>query len=153
MATEKKRRFRLLLLPFALAGAVLAVLGALNPTNFAATQADHPDARLRPRRYRCSVDEVREAVEAIIPNLATFGRRWRVVATQPGEVRAEVPVLVFTDDLTVTLRAAPDSVLVEARSSARLGRSDLGENRRHLVQLLTALDTKLSSFEPFWAFS
>ncbi len=124
----------------------MAVLGALNPTNFSATQADHSDARLRSRRYRCSVDEAREAVEAIIPDLVTFGRHWRVVATDPGEVRAEIPVLVFTDDLTVTLRAAPDSVLLDARSSARLGRSDLGENRRHLLQLLAALDAKLPKF-------
>src|SRR5436190_2009858 len=135
MASESKSR-RLLLVPLALAGAAFAVLGALNPTNFAATHADHSDARLRTRRYRCSVDEAREAVEAIIPALMTYGRRWRVVGSAPGEVRAEVPVTVFTDDLTVTLRATENGVVLDARSSARLGRSDLGENRRHLVQLL-----------------
>lgn len=143
---SKTSRKRLLLLPFAVAGAALAVLGALNPTNFAETSAEHPDPRLRTRRYRCSLDQAREAVQSVIPRLATYGKRWRVIAVQANEVRAEVPVLVFTDDLTVTLRAAPDSVIVDASSSARMGRSDLGENRRHLVQLLSTLDAKLSTF-------
>ena len=90
MAIEPKTR-RLLFVPVALAGAAFAVLGALNPTNFAATHADHSDARLRTRRYRCSLDEAREAVEAVIPTLTTYGRHWRVVGASCCDVRAEVP--------------------------------------------------------------
>ena len=142
MAKDRKRS-RLLLLPLALAGAGLAVLGALNPTNFAATIPDNPDARLRTRRYRCSVEEARKAVEAAMPKLTSYGQHWRVVSVEDTEVRAEVPVLVFTDDLVVTLRVAMECVDVDVRSSARLGRSDLGENRRHIVQLLAELDAQL----------
>ena len=148
--SKKTRNKALLLMPFALAGAVVAVLGALNPSNYAATDAEHSDPRLRTRRYRCSVSEAHNTIEAIIPTLATYGRPWNMRDFMGGEKGGEfdvhVPVLVFTDDLTITLRAAPDSVVVTARSSARLGRSDLGENRRHLLQLLGALDAKLPSF-------
>jgi uncharacterized protein (DUF1499 family) len=52
-----------------------------------------------------------------------------------------VPVTIFIDDLTVTLRTDGQSTLVDVRSQSRLaGKSDLGENRRHLFQLLRALD-------------
>ena len=141
-----KNRKRLLLLPLALAGAGVAVIGALNPTNFAATHPDHPDARLRTRRYRCTLDEARAAVEEVIPQLVTYGRHWRVVRAEADEVRAAVPVLVFTDDVTVTLRAADNGVILDARSASRVGRGDFGENRRHLRQLLTALDARLPAF-------
>jgi uncharacterized protein (DUF1499 family) len=133
----------LLLAPLAVGGAALALLGALNPSNVAQTQPDHADARLRTRHYACSVDTAREAVLATIPTLSSYGAAWRVVSTEKNVVRAEVPVLMFVDDLVVTMNAEQGGVVLDVRSAARLGKSDLGENRRHVLQLLAALDEKL----------
>jgi uncharacterized protein (DUF1499 family) len=142
----KSSKLRLLWVPIALAGAGLAVLGAMNPTNFTATHPDHANARLRTRRYRCSIGQAREAIEAAVPALGKYGRPWRMIESSPKQVRVEVPVLVFTDDLVVTLREEKESVWLDVKSSARMGRSDLGENRRHVLQLLAVLDEKLPAF-------
>jgi uncharacterized protein (DUF1499 family) len=57
-------------------------------------------------------------------------------------VRAEVPVLFYIDDLEVRVQPDPTGAYwrVDATSRSRVGKSDLGENRRHVVQLLNALD-------------
>jgi hypothetical protein len=127
----------------------------MNPTTVAATKPDHPDPRLRTRHYHQSLQQTRRAVLDLIPTLKTYGRRWRHI-TQNGLVplengdekyerveRFEVPVLFFTDDLTVTLRGNAHEVTVDVRSASRVGRGDFGENRRHIIQLLSALDAKM----------
>lgn len=134
----------MLLVPIALGGVALAILGALNPTNVTQTQPDHADARLRTRHYRCSLQTAREAVLATIPLLQSYGAAWRVVSSEGNVVQAEVPVLIFTDDLVVTMNAKQGGVVLDVRSAARMGKSDLGENRRHVLQLLAALDEKLA---------
>jgi uncharacterized protein (DUF1499 family) len=50
-------------------------------------------------------------------------------------------VLLFTDDLEVRVQPGEGHAywLVNVRSQSRAGKSDLGENRRHVVQLLEAL--------------
>jgi uncharacterized protein (DUF1499 family) len=84
--------------------------------------------------------------------LSTYGRPWRLVGTTPAAeagggftVRAEVPVLLYTDDLEVRVQPGEGNAhwLVNVRSQSRVGKSDLGENRRHVVQLLRSLDQEL----------
>jgi uncharacterized protein (DUF1499 family) len=60
-------------------------------------------------------------------------------------IKAEVPVVIFTDDLRVELNAEGGETIVNARSASRVGKSDLGENRRHLLQLFEVLDKKFAS--------
>lgn len=116
----------------------------MKPTNVATTWPDHDEPRLRTRRYQLPLAHVAAAVKVAVPALRTYGRRWRFVAMQaePEHIvlRAEVPVLLFTDDLTVTLRAAPGGCLLDVHSASRVGRGDFGENRRHILQLLAALE-------------
>ena len=59
-------------------------------------------------------------------------------------IKAEVPVVVFTDDLEVYLKQNQDEVSIDVKSKSRIGRSDFGENARHVNQLLNVLDKKLS---------
>jgi uncharacterized protein (DUF1499 family) len=139
-----KSKVVLILVPLALGGVALAVLGALNPTNLTQTQPDHADARLRTRRYRCSLQTARETILATIPSLQSYGASWRVISSESNVVRAEVPVLMFTDDIVVTVNAEQGGVVLDVRSAARMGKSDMGENRRHVLQLLAALDEKLA---------
>ncbi len=139
-----------------LVGAILAGLIAVrisNPTNVAETSPDHTNPRLRTRRYQLHTDlhAMRREIKELIPGLTTYGRHWRVVevdeetAADGSEVvRAEVPVFFFTDDLRVGLRRGGNvnEVLIDVRSASRVGRSDLGENRRHVIELLSALDER-----------
>jgi uncharacterized protein (DUF1499 family) len=136
---------KLWLAPLFAAGLGLVVVSALNPGNKAKTEANHADSRLRTRRYGASMEEVQKAVVEAVQSLRTYGKVWRIVAERENEIQVEVPVLVFTDDLVITLQKAPDGVLLDVQSSARMGKSDWGENRRHVLQLLAALDEKLAS--------
>jgi hypothetical protein len=121
----------------------------MKPTNSAATRPDHDDERLRTRHLRLPLAHVAAAVKVALPALRTYGRRWRLVEmkAEPDSVvlRAEVPVLVFTDDLVATLRAAPDGCRLNIASASRIGQGDFGENRRHILQLLSALQSQLGS--------
>jgi hypothetical protein len=167
MKLRRKRRTIFWLMLITCSALILVMtLSLLNPTNVAETRADHDDPRLRTRRYRRPLSEVRAAVAETIPTLKTYGRRWKEVQVHEGLtpvnlggqhraanegiekvkriMRAEVPVLIFKDDLTVTLRTEKDETIVDVRSASRVGRSDLGENRRHIIQLLYAVDAKLN---------
>lgn len=150
MRPRYQKMFRWLL--FALVPAAAAVVLAVrNPDNVAQTGPSHPEPALRTRRYPRTGNPAafRRAIEEKIPGLSTYGRSWRLVRTTPAAdgsggftVRAEVPVLLYTDDLEV--RVQPDQTgaywLVNVHSQSRVGKSDLGENRRHVVQLLRSLD-------------
>ena len=135
----------------ALLPAAAAVMAVRNPGNVAQTRPDHPEPALRTRRYPRTGDPAafRRAIEESILGLSTYGRSWRLAGTTPAAdaaggftVRAEVPVLSFTDDLEVRVQPGEGHAywLVNVRSQSRVGKSDLGENRRHIVQLLSGLD-------------
>jgi hypothetical protein len=151
---KAKTKKLLWLLPLGVAGAGLTLTAVLHPTTRAETSWDNMDNQLRTRRYRASLDKVRETLEALIPTLRCYGAHWRLIESKTYDagtphasviIRVEVPVTVFVDDLTITMREEGDAVLLDANSEARTkGKSDLGENRRHLIQLLSALDGKFA---------
>src|SRR5437879_2640946 len=78
-------------------------------------------------------------VEATVRGLA----RWHVEAVDPagGVVRAtrRSRLWRFVDDVVVRLEATPGGTRVHARSQSRLGKGDLGQNRRNLLELFRAL--------------
>lgn len=126
-------------------------------TNIAETAAEHAEASLRTRLYAADIEVVQREVECLILTLRTYGRRWRLVSsaqrddtTSLGErvINVEVPVFIFTDDLRIRLKHQSKDkgvVMVNVRSASRVGKSDLGENKRHIIQLLRAMDAKFSS--------
>lgn len=133
-------------------GAVIAGIGitlaVLNPTNVAET--GEKSGELQTRRYKIHEKDFSDAVEDIkflLAGQTTYGRGWRVVDSKiennTAVVKAEVPVVVFTDDLEVRLSFEPavKEMIVNAQSSSRVGQSDLGENRRHIRQILDVMDT------------
>jgi hypothetical protein len=151
MKPRQKKMFLWLLLVLAPLTAA-AVLAARNPGNVAQTRPDHPEPALRTRRYprRGNGTALRQSVEAVIRARTTYGRSWRLAGTTPSPdggftVRAEVPVVFYTDDLEVRVQPDPAGAYwrVDVTSRSRVGKSDLGENRRHVVQLLSALDLDL----------
>ncbi len=135
--------------PIGAIGAGVAVLAALNPSIEAQTSPENPDARLRTRRYQASLQEVRASTLEIIPGLRKYVSHWRLADSQKeNQIHAEVPVFLFTDDLEVTLKEDGDATVLDVHSKTRFpGKSDLGENRRHILQLLAALDEKFAPVE------
>ncbi len=129
--------------------ALFFFLAFMNPTNIAQTRPDHSDVTMRTRTYRAPLAHVAAVVKLAIPALKTYGRAWKLTeARADGDsylLRAQVPVIVFSDDLEVTIREdKPREVRLDVRSASRVGRSDLGENRRHVIQLLRAVDKQLA---------
>lgn len=133
-----------------LSAGLLTVTRTLYPTNVAETAPNHEEETLRSRRYRTDLKTFAAEAQKIIPTLSSWGKNWKYVATEENEhstiIKAEVPVVVFTDDLAVKAEtgAADDSITVNIRSNSRVGKSDFGENRRHVLQILEALDAKFT---------
>ena len=84
-------------------------------------------------------------MQKIVPQLRSYGRHWRIVSTRNDDgktvIHCEVPVLIFTDDLHIEIEASSDAgTQINIVSQSRVGRSDLGENRRHVLQFLAEMD-------------
>ena len=148
-AAHSKKRRRWLLIPLALVAVPpgLRLLG-VEATNRASTSLGSADASLRTRFYAPSPLDVRAQVLEAVGKLSTYGRAWRVVKgslgeSGPSQVRCEVPILVFTDDLVVTIEPHEEGSRVDVSSASRVGKGDFGENARHIRQLLGALDARL----------
>ena len=108
-----------------------------NPTNRVDTATRTPPD-LEPRRYGAPQQEVADALLAAIDDLG-----WTLVSHDGTTFEIEVPVAGigwFIDDMRVTLSEENGTTIVNAQSQSRVGRGDLGENRRHVVQLFTVLD-------------
>lgn len=126
----------------------LAGLAVLNPGNVAETSETPKEEALKTRRYKTDLKNFTVETEKIIPTLTKYGQNWRFVSTGADEktatIKAEIPVVFFTDDLEIEAEndAGKGEIIVNIRSNSRVGKSDLGENRRHVLQLLAALDEK-----------
>lgn len=146
-------------------------LAFFNPGNVAETSEIAADRRLATRHYRIPKDQIWGVpeekrgplfalqVEMLMQLETTYWQKWKIVGrdikADSATLRAEVPVFVFTDDLTLTMHYLPArdgnseliEVVVDVRSASRVGKSDLGENRRHIAQILEALDSKIAADE------
>jgi len=139
---------RLMLGVFAL-GALLPWLAVCNfgerfaqggSTNRVDTATSTP-SDLQPRQYAAPAQQVGDTIVTAFDQLG-----WELVYRNATSFEAEVPVARmgwYVDDLKVTLSEANGTTTVNAQSQSRVGRGDLGENRRHVVQLFTVLDKEL----------
>ena len=127
--------------------AALIITRNMYPTNIAETSETSENAELKTRRYETDLQTANEAVKQIIPTLSSWGLKWKLVDSKTendsATVKAEVPVVIFTDDLEVKLRQIDNKILVNVHSASRVGKSDFGENARHVKKLLNALDERL----------
>lgn len=118
------------------------------PGNIAETTQNSEDAELKTRIYDAGLQEVFNAVKQTVPTLSTYGSNWKLTDSKTendaATLKAEVPVIVFTDDLEVKLKETNGKTSVDVRSNSRTGQSDFGENRRHLLQILNALDERFA---------
>lgn len=147
-----------------LIGAIPAIgfgaLAVLNPTNVAETS--ETSETLQTRHYKTDFDTFVAETKKIIPTLSTYGKNWKYIGGGGGSggivtksksqhhsetIMVEVPVLFFTDDLEITTikEVEKNEITVNVRSASRVGKSDLGENKRHILQLLNVLDERFKS--------
>ncbi|MEP7037826.1 MAG: DUF1499 domain-containing protein [Acidobacteriota bacterium] len=135
----------------------LAGLAITNPGNAAETSDDAKDESLKTRYYQVDFQTFIEETKKIIPTMTTYGQNWKFVGgggeTGNDEsqhhsetMMVEVPVAFFIDDLEINAvkEANTDKIKVNLHSKSRVGQSDLGENKRHVLQLLKALDEKFN---------
>jgi uncharacterized protein (DUF1499 family) len=102
---------------------------------------DEPgDPALAPRRLGLPPREALEAVRAAVERLP----RWRVESIDPDllTLRATRRTRLFryVDDVTVHLESDGGGSRLHAKSRSRVGKGDLGQNRRNLLELFAALD-------------
>ena len=123
--------------PVPSAGEVQALLARGSGPNFAATSPAADDPRLRPRLLPLDPET---AAARVIDAVGSI-RGWRVVGRRDGVVQATrtTRVFRFVDDISILLEAAAGGTSVSARSASRIGRGDLGQNRRNLAELWRAL--------------
>ncbi len=129
--------------------AAIFIVGRFYPDNIAETAPDGGRKNLKTRVYKTDFETAVKTVKEIIPTLSTYGGSWKIVgeseSAEKGKIiKAEIPVVVFTDDLEVYIKQIGDEISIDAKSNSRVGKSDFGENARHINQLLNALDEKLN---------
>ena len=105
--------------------------------NFAATDPAATDPRLHPRTLPLAAEE---AASAIARGIAALPR-WRIVERRGPVITATrtTRLFRFVDDVLLLLEPVEGGTLVRVRSASRVGRGDLGQNRRNLAELWRAL--------------
>ncbi|MGI8670363.1 MAG: DUF1499 domain-containing protein [Aridibacter sp.] len=144
----KKILITLAILLIVFAAAIFIIGRTFYPDHIAETSPDGGKKDLKTRFYATDIETVKNAVQEIIPTLSTYGSNWKIAGETETEnelfIKAEVPVIFFTDDLEVKIKKADNlhEIQVDAVSKSRIGNSDFGENARHVRQILNALDEK-----------
>jgi len=102
-----------------------------NTPNCVSTQASDPAHIINPIPFTRSANEAQLRLEEIIHSLP----RSRVVTRRPGYVHAEFRsfLLDFVDDAEFVFDDSKQ--LIYMRSASRVGRSDLGVNRRRMEEV------------------
>lgn len=121
--------------------------------NDAATTFDNPIVNLRTHRYDLPPQDIYEAALDAVKSSRTYGQPWTISFTEYmpnqelGRISAEVPVLMFVDDISITIQPVGGQTTdyrVDVYSTSRVGEADFGANGRHIVRFFRALDKKLT---------
>ena len=99
------------------------------------TEPTHAD--LAPVVVPLALEQAADLVRTAADTLA----RWRVESHSPTELKLtrRTGLFKFVDDVTVTLKPAGPGTMIHAASKSRVGRGDLGQNRRNILELWAAV--------------
>lgn len=116
--------------------------------NIYVTTPENPDPFFRPRKYAKSKEEVAGTVQEVLAALA----RWQVMEYRENQGRIHAThttrLMRFVDDVNIYVVQGLDGITkLEVISQSRVGKGDLGQNKRNIRELLSALDAKLPSQE------
>lgn len=106
--------------------------------NRAETSADAKDPRLHPIQSTLHPGDLAAVVETTAERLSGWRRPHREDTDEKIEIRFERTTRVwrFVDDVVVTITPTETGSELQATSQSRIGRGDLGQNPRNLVELL-----------------
>ena len=115
-----------------------ALLARGSGSNVAVTDVKSGDPRLQPRVLPFPAATVRGRVISAILTLP----RWEIQDSSGPVIWATRTTRLwrFKDDVLVLVESQGDSSIVLARSASRVGKGDLGQNRRNLHELWRALE-------------
>lgn len=102
--------------------------------NCVSTQSTHPDKQMSPIPFRGDLESSRTRLLDLLSGLP----RVEVVEARERYIHAvfTTPMLRFKDDVEFLLDPAAE--VIHFRSASRIGRSDLGTNRRRMEELSAA---------------
>ena len=92
-----------------------------------------------------------EGAVELVKQAAAGLPRWRVEESpNPNELRLtrRTRLWRFVDDVTVTFKPAGPGTMIHAESRSRLGKGDLGQNRRNILELWQAVRAASQSKTP-----
>ncbi len=94
-------------------------------------------ADIHPLELRLPCAEARSEIAAIVGKMP----RWRIenVGAETLTVTRTTRLLQMIDDISLRLEPTPDGCRLHARSQSRMGKGDLGQNRRNVLELFAAL--------------
>jgi uncharacterized protein (DUF1499 family) len=100
-----------------------------------------PNSARASRTYNLPPEEVLAAAERAVTRLP----RWRVESSDGRSLKAvrTTRVFRFRDDVELRAKSEAGGTRLELNSASRVGRNDLGQNRRNLAELLAALDREV----------
>jgi uncharacterized protein (DUF1499 family) len=112
--------------------------------NIYVTTPNNSDPFFRPRKYARPKEEVAGVVQEVIKSLS----RWNVVEYRENQGRIHAThttaLFRFVDDVNIYVVQGLDGVTkLEIISQSRVGKGDLGQNKRNIRELFLALDAKL----------
>lgn len=100
------------------------------------------DPGLAPLHLQLTLEQALPRIREALARLP----RWQMVAwdEQTGIITATrtTRLFRFVDDVTIRLEATPQGTTVHTRSKSRLGKGDLGQNRRNILELFQALQER-----------
>ena len=111
----------------------------------AETSPEHPWRSLRDRSYAASPAEIARLLRDAVASMP----RWRYIGYDRGagviHLEHDTPLIAFTDDVILHLRADGERTSVTARSRSRVGSFDFGVNMMNLRSILRALDRAVAT--------
>jgi uncharacterized protein (DUF1499 family) len=97
-------------------------------------------------RAEKSYDVSAESLASAIGKSIHSSKRWEVEASSNGGIRAvrSTRILGFKDDVKISISGSGEESHALFESASRVGKSDLGQNRRNLREFLAAVDRELA---------
>jgi len=106
------------------------------PNCVSSLAGEREDAQIEPLTYTGEQSEAQAALVAVLENLP----RTQVMLERDDYIHAErrSPTMRFVDDMEFVFEE--DGTTIHVRSAARLGSSDLDQNRAHIEQIRAAFE-------------
>lgn len=91
------------------------------------------------------IDRSADAVRALIQSVVAKRGKWTLESAEGEQLHlVRSTRLGFQDDVRLQLHPTDTGTLIHAESRSRVGKGDLGQNRRNILELWSALRKQLS---------